>query len=1565
MKKIILLLSLLVCALVAYNQVKVVGPVTTNAPSDLYPTHFDSLGMGGYIAGPSISYRNSISSARRKNGMLVYCADVDTIYKLQSDLVTWIPFSSGSGIVKYTWVDNFDDSVTNTGGSMTGLNNVFTLSQIPSDTASVFQNGLRLREGQDYTLQGKILTILPSNNFILGSNTLSRSANVVTVTLVYPWSGASQGNIITVSGAANNQLNGNFVISSVISPTVFTYTTTTSGSASESSATVALVNLPSKKTQISVVYSYSSPQTISSRYNTNQVINVLFYGNSLFYGVGSQHGITDPVALSSLMLPTVPLRIVNLGTPGITTTSLTTQIPSVLSPQMSASFSKNIIVFTEYINSYAANPTKTSDVLYQEAITLKNSIKALNPSAQVINTTVLSNTSYMPDSVRNNLNGFIIANAGGFDAVVNTAANTFIGVTGASTNQTYFRPDGIHLQPEGYFTWAQAIYPIVMSQASLAIQNISSVQIPVSLTWNKGGNFDLATPARDSIGTWRRNFIDVLMNGKIIQTWDTSGTTIVNPAINAYNNGFARGFSVVPALSGNTTGDVYAGLYVAPTFSNAQTAVRNIALFRDSVNHKNVFRILQTASNGLYDIFADSANLYGGAFRIPYDINSLTTPTTGGVFFNGTGDGTANGFFIARSSNSLYYNVGNNLGHIFTTQGIERFAVKSSNQVQGAVANNFVNTSTQTVDATTTGGFVFTSPGGQPTQINRNTTMNRAIDIQTPSTNNSYIAMWMGVTPALTIDRNANLSTALANSSGSISALSSAGAEFKGSNFSYPSMRLLFGNAYTQATPSITSMSRTSPSAGAVITFASSHGLIAGSRVSISGSTEPTFNGIFTVTTVLSNTQVVVTTVATTTVVVSSGISALGAPPALSGVMQNDGTNMMIPNNGITVLGSNSLFQDNATIAANPVINSSVLLDMQSITKGFRAPQMTTVQRNAISSPVDGLQVYDNSVKRLTMYNGTQWYYEVREGVGGIAKDSLPIVTSAGPYYSVIVDTVTSQLKRVLNTSFTAWLQGGNSFGATGVLGTLDANPLDLYSNNARAMRLFTTGNIGVNTIVDGGFKFDVNGTGRFSSTSSAALTIVGNSFTTTFGPTTNTIAANSTTVSGALNLQGAPANSASLSIQSVTYTGGGAANRVVSIAPNLSPTSGILEQISISMAPVINQSGTYTGPTFGVLYNPTVTNINTGNRHFAYLNTRGMNALNVSAGSTTIGDSALTSFKFYVNGSVAIKKDSIPIVSLPGPYYTLVEDTTTNQVKRILTTSVSNAWVQGGNAFGTTGILGTTDNNPLDFYTNNTGKMRIFTSGNVGIGTTTDAGFKLDLVSGSMRAGDALFNGASFSSTTISLNSGHGGVSLDNVGAAITGDLVILNPTGGQLFIDNLTQGSVADSLLTWQGTGGGKLVRKIAPSQLRNTILPSQTGNAGYFLQTNGSNASWQPLLPQYDQVVCSASTPTLIATIAAQQDNVTTYNLRWVVTSTSGGDAGSFETIVLVKNISGTASIVGSMTNVITPILDTNFSTAAVTANTSGGNLRLYVNNGSYSSCANWRVEVNALSPVPLAP
>jgi hypothetical protein len=63
-----------------------------------------------------------------------------------------------------------------------------------------------------------------------------------------------------------------------------------------------------------------------------------------------------------------------------------------------------------------------------------------------------------------------------------------------------------------------------------------------------------------------------------------------------------------------------------------------------------------------------------------------------------------------------------------------------------------------------------------------------------------------------------------------------------------------------------------------------------------------------------------------------------------------------------------------------------------------------------------------------------------------------------------------------------AWVQGGNSFGATGVLGTLDNHNLDFYTASQERMRIDSGGHLlfgGIKTFT--GYYFDAVGPARFS----------------------------------------------------------------------------------------------------------------------------------------------------------------------------------------------------------------------------------------------------------------------------------------------------------------------------------------------------------------------------------------------------------------------------------------------------------------------------------------------------
>ena len=85
-------------------------------------------------------------------------------------------------------------------------------------------------------------------------------------------------------------------------------------------------------------------------------------------------------------------------------------------------------------------------------------------------------------------------------------------------------------------------------------------------------------------------------------------------------------------------------------------------------------------------------------------------------------------------------------------------------------------------------------------------------------------------------------------------------------------------------------------------------------------------------------------------------------------------------NIGLTTSQPNSFFSVYPSATNNGEVriggqtgNGTSLLTLESTTKGFLPPRMTTTEKNAIASPAAGLMVYDNTLNRPCFYNGTSW----------------------------------------------------------------------------------------------------------------------------------------------------------------------------------------------------------------------------------------------------------------------------------------------------------------------------------------------------------------------------------------------------------------------------------------------------------------------------------------------------------------------------------------------------------------------------------------------------------------
>jgi hypothetical protein len=60
-----------------------------------------------------------------------------------------------------------------------------------------------------------------------------------------------------------------------------------------------------------------------------------------------------------------------------------------------------------------------------------------------------------------------------------------------------------------------------------------------------------------------------------------------------------------------------------------------------------------------------------------------------------------------------------------------------------------------------------------------------------------------------------------------------------------------------------------------------------------------------------------------------------------------------------------------ASTGSEPTPDATSIFDLQSTTKGFLPPRMTTTQKNAIASPAAGLVVYDTTLAKLCVYTTT------------------------------------------------------------------------------------------------------------------------------------------------------------------------------------------------------------------------------------------------------------------------------------------------------------------------------------------------------------------------------------------------------------------------------------------------------------------------------------------------------------------------------------------------------------------------------------------------------------------
>lgn len=146
-----------------------------------------------------------------------------------------------------------------------------------------------------------------------------------------------------------------------------------------------------------------------------------------------------------------------------------------------------------------------------------------------------------------------------------------------------------------------------------------------------------------------------------------------------------------------------------------------------------------------------------------------------------------------------------------------------------------------------------------------------------------------------------------------------------------------------------------------------------------------------------------------------------------------------------------SYIDHQVSIGTTSQTNSTALLDLVSTTKGLLIPRMTTVQRDAITSPATGLEIYNISTNRTNFYNGTAWVENiVSSGTSGISAGQIAyggsggnLTSSANFAYSDTRPTLSLGASLTGSSSTPAFLDMGNTISSTA-----GANPkISLYSS--------------------------------------------------------------------------------------------------------------------------------------------------------------------------------------------------------------------------------------------------------------------------------------------------------------------------------------------------------------------------------------------------------------------------------------------------------------------------------------------------------------------------------------
>ena len=90
--------------------------------------------------------------------------------------------------------------------------------------------------------------------------------------------------------------------------------------------------------------------------------------------------------------------------------------------------------------------------------------------------------------------------------------------------------------------------------------------------------------------------------------------------------------------------------------------------------------------------------------------------------------------------------------------------------------------------------------------------------------------------------------------------------------------------------------------------------------------------------------------------------------------LKDKGVTFLYANNSVFTLNSSMIYGNTINVGINTdEAELSAQLEVRSTNKGFLKPRLTTTQRDAIPSPVAGLEIYNSTTAKMNFYTGDVW----------------------------------------------------------------------------------------------------------------------------------------------------------------------------------------------------------------------------------------------------------------------------------------------------------------------------------------------------------------------------------------------------------------------------------------------------------------------------------------------------------------------------------------------------------------------------------------------------------------